>query len=125
MEDQVHKEVAEEAIQNALRQLLSRCEKQISHCFPSLKPALDSYKMAKTTQVKQTVTVYMCDDCHTHIFKETEGVVVVGNIYDASVEAPGGLIGDNFPDQPCFGVKDVRKTVLCNVCFAKAIRRKV
>ena len=83
----------------------------------------DHIAMAKKDRMR-TVNQYLCDHCDAVILDEKKGFVIHGNIYTASVEQKGGLIGDNFP--PCKdGEKidpgSVQKTVLCLTCFVKVL----
>ena len=66
----------------------------------------------------RTSTHYLCDICDNLIKTPHEGYVIHGNIYNAAFDRPGGLIGDNFPQE---GETEVKKTVLCVACMKKAL----
>lgn len=67
---------------------------------------------------------YCCDDCTILIENPDDGFVIKGNIYIASPESHGGLIGNNFPAGKVTGIAlgEIGETVLCKSCFLKALK---
>jgi hypothetical protein len=64
-----------------------------------------------------TVQLYVCGRCREVINPPENGLCVHGNIYVADPVSKGGLIGNNIDAGPDGRITDVRKTVLCRLCF--------
>jgi hypothetical protein len=65
--------------------------------------------------------VYTCDACEGVITRPQDGYIVHGNIYDATVQGRGGLIGNNFPEGNEVSAEEVKESVYCKSCFVKAL----
>lgn len=66
----------------------------------------------------QSTSFYNCDYCKKLISDPAKGFVIQGNIYNASLDKPVGLVGQNIPKLPN---ESVRKTVFCKNCLKKAL----
>jgi len=72
---------------------------------------------------------YICDGCGKPIIKPTDGLIMHGNIYVASTQSRGGLIGNNFPiDHKSSEVVKldniadiVKESSYCIPCFLNAV----
>lgn len=69
----------------------------------------------------RTVAHYLCDGCDTEIIKPEDGFIIHGNIYVADPKCCGGLVGNNFPNKESFVADEVKQSVLCRMCFCKAL----
>lgn len=76
-----------------------------------------------------TAILFICGRCGQFIERPHDGFVVHGNVY-VGIPGRGGLIGNNFPQDPqdraedkseSFTVKEVGETALCLKCFLEAL----
>lgn len=71
----------------------------------------------------KTVTLCECAKCFKVIEKETDGVIIQGNIYVANPTERGGLIGNNFPlTSETFAIADIGETAYCKKCMAEILK---
>lgn len=77
----------------------------------------------------ETKTYIICDKCGGPIYRETDGVVIQGNIYAARLNSDGkpegGLVGNNFPNtlnESKFSINEVRMVAYHHDCLRELLQ---
>lgn len=69
----------------------------------------------------RVIEQYLCDCCNNPITNEKDGFAIQGNIYDGNPSMINGIIGNHFPREGSFTVKEVGTTALCKTCMLRAL----
>lgn len=73
----------------------------------------------------KTQTYIICDKCDNPIYRESDGVVIQGNIYTARLNKNGkpesGLVGNNFPHPEKFPIDEVQMAAYHHECLRETL----
>ena len=123
MDDQLVEFMQEQAAHEAEDHALGRLQQMADRALRDRKPeSLEPVKatLRRNKKKMRTCSYYLCDRCEEPIVDPEDGYVFHGNVYVASTDVRGGLIGNNFPDVPPgtpIKVEDVEESVFCCKCL--------